>query len=429
MLIDFISIGFAIVAIGSLVALEGALDECRRATVDVGDGRSSNIPTTTDFIIASRIITFGLVVFIGVQGADLWARALNSSVYPVLSATPIRFALLVVVGIPVVVILTGLGYVLPARLAERYPREFAAALAPIGRVLTKVLAPCIAVIRKMAELMVPSASTPEEIEEEALEEDIKSLVEEGEKAGVIEEEEKQIITRVFHLGDRTVASLMTHRADVVFLPGGLGAQAALVRAIDSRFTWFPVIGEGEDDILGIVSIHDLVNFSQDPEKHPSGLKELVSSPLEVPDSITALELLETFRTEGAHFAIVRDEHGSVAGIATVDDVLKVIVGELGESGETERSIIVREDGSWLVDASSDVDNLFEVLGLRGEPGENGASFHSVGGFVMTSLGHIPKEGDLFLRDGYRFEVVDMDGKRIDKVLVSRVGAKNAAVGS
>jgi putative hemolysin len=144
--------------------------------------------------------------------------------------------------------------------------------------------------------------------------------------------------------------------------------------------------------------------------------------------MTALELLERFREQSARLAIVRDEYGSVAGIATVGDVLKVIVGELGDTQEEEKSVVARDDGSLLVDASSDVENLFELLSINDGAHTDQAPFHSVGGFVMTCLGRIPKVGDYFQYDGHRFEVVDMDGKRIDKVLVARVVSKTAVGG-
>jgi putative hemolysin len=141
--------------------------------------------------------------------------------------------------------------------------------------------------------------------------------------------------------------------------------------------------------------------------------------------MSALELLEQFKERGMRFAIVRDEYGDVAGVATVHDVLQALVGDLGDGDGEARSILTRDDGSFLVDASSDVDNLFELLECGERTDGEQSTFHSVGGFVMSSLGQIPKEGDAFTFKGYRFEVLDMDGKRIDKVLVSRVASKSA----
>jgi putative hemolysin len=237
------------------------------------------------------------------------------------------------------------------------------------------------------------------VEEDAIEDDIRSLVEEGERAGLIEEEERQMISRVFRLGDKPIASLMTPRGEVVFLDVGMTVAQAVKTVLDSRLTWFPVRQGIDDDVVGIVSAHDVFeqqgNISIDSQAQ---LREVSSPAMDVPESMTALELLERFKELGEHFAVVRDEYGSVAGIATVDDVLQVVVGDMGEVNGEGRSITVRDDGSLLVDASLDVQNLFETLaiadGADGEPGQ----FHSVGGFVMTSLGRIPKEGDSFMHD-------------------------------
>jgi putative hemolysin len=199
----------------------------------------------------------------------------------------------------------------------------------------------------------------------------------------------------------------------------------LPAAVESRLTWFPVVGEAEDEVLGIVSIHDLLSTARLGTSSVVTLRELVQPAIEVPESMTALELLEEFREKKTHFAIIRDEYGSVCGVATVDDVLGVIVGEIGDSDGDGRSIVRRDDGSLLVDAASDIQNLFETLELQDHSGASEGQFHSVGGFIMTSLGRIPRVGDSFLYDGHRFEVVDMDGKRIDKVLVVKQINKEA----
>jgi putative hemolysin len=296
---------------------------------------------------------------------------------------------------------------------------------PLGRFGVRLMWPAIATAR-IARQLATRGEGAGAVEEEAIEDDIRSLVEEGERAGVIEEEEREMITRVFRLGDKPIASLMTSRSDVVFLDVGMTVAQAVKAVLDSRLTWFPVRQAIDDDVVGIVSAHDV--FEQQgkiPMDAQAKLREVSSPAMDVPESMTALELLERFKALGEHFAVVRDEYGSVAGIATVDDVLQVVVGDMGEVNGEGRSITVRDDGSLLVDASLDVQNLFETLGFPdagdGEPGQ----FHSVGGFVMTSLGRIPKAGDSFMHDGHRFEVVDMDGKRIDKVLVIRVAGQRA----
>ena len=235
---------------------------------------------------------------------------------------------------------------------------------------------------------------------------------------MIEAGEKEIINRVFKLDDKPVASLMTPRADVVLVTVKEPVREILAQAAETRHSWFPVRGDSEDDIVGIVSVHDLMALDFEPQKFPGGLGDILVQPLQVPKSMTALKLLEQFRENSARFAVVRDEYGGVAGIVTVYDVLQVIVGDMSDDTSEERSIVEREDGTLLVDAGTDVQELFEVLGLSDELPFSSGEFHSLGGFIMTTLGYVPREGERFDAHGFTFEVIDMDNNRIDKVLVA-----------
>jgi putative hemolysin len=333
------------------------------------------------------------------------------------------------------VVLAGLAFVLvvfgdllPSQIASRYPETVGRLLAPLVSILVSVVRPCASIANALVSWILGPV-VPEQVSDEDVEEDIRDLVDEGQRAGVIEPGEREIINRVFKLDDKPLATLMTPRVDVVFLEKGERIDDLLVHAASSAHSWFPVRGASEDDVLGIVCLNGLVELRAHPERFPGGIDDLLVEPLEVPLSMNALKLLELFRESGDRFAVVRDEYGGLSGIVTVYDVLQVIVGEIGESASAEdRSMVQREDGSYLVDASSDVREVFEVLGIADESPFNGAEFHSVGGYVMTTLGFVPKEGERFEAFGYSFEVVDMDNNRIDKVLVSRtdhVGATAA----
>ena len=222
----------------------------------------------------------------------------------------------VVVGIAAGFLLVG--GVLPARLGEQYPE---ATLKMFGRTALaahRVFSPLLALIDGVLGSMGPGSEVSE-VSDVDVEEDIKSLVDEGEKAGVIEAEEREIISRVFKLDDRPVASLMTPRADVVILKPAADIKGLLLQVAESEHSWFPVQGDSEDEILGIVSVHDLIKLQSDPARSPDGLRKVLVTPLEVPESMSGLKLLELFRSEGARFSIVRDEYGVVAGIATVYD--------------------------------------------------------------------------------------------------------------
>lgn len=323
-------------------------------------------------------------------------------------------------------VLVVFGDLLPSQVASRYPEAVARFLAPLVSLLVSLVRPCASIANALVSRMLGPVA-PEHVSDEDVEEDIRDLVDEGQRAGVIEPGEREIINRVFKLDDKPLATLMTPRSEVVFLEKSDHIDDLLVHAAASGHSWFPVRGPSEDDVLGIVCLNGLVELRARFDRFPGGIDDLLVEPLEVPLSMSALKLLELFRESGARFAVVRDEYGGLSGIVTVYDVLQVIVGEMGESASPEeRSIVPRADGSYLVDAASDVREVFEFLGIADESPFNGAEFHSVGGFVMTTLGFVPKEGERFDAFGYSFEVVDMDNNRIDKVIVSRIEPLGAA---
>jgi putative hemolysin len=430
MLVDFIVIGVALIVIGACVSVEVAVSRGRARALagwtDIDSGPyDPSLVRVSDFVVFSRIAIAACIIAITLCAVRAWNSVLGEALEPLVPGGAAKQAILVALGVPLFVLILGLSYVIPARLAERFPNQILRVLSATARRCTRLVRPLVAVVQGIGELVVPPAAEAEELGEEEIEADIKSLVAEGEKAGVIEEEEREIITRVFKLGDKPVLSVMTPRSDVIFVAASSTPEQALPAAVESRLTWFPVVGEAEDEVLGIVSIHDLLSTARLGTSSVVTLRELVQPAIEVPESMTALELLEEFREKKTHFAIIRDEYGSVCGVATVDDVLGVIVGEIGDSDGDGRSIVRRDDGSLLVDAASDIQNLFETLELQDHSGASEGQFHSVGGFIMTSLGRIPRVGDSFLYDGHRFEVVDMDGKRIDKVLVVKQINKEA----
>jgi putative hemolysin len=430
MFVNLVLMSSALLCVVAVESLHVALGLARTLVLsgwseNEDDPHASDVVKISDFTLAGRLVSAAMVIAFVSAGAGVWDVVAQEHVRLWFGVSSLGDVLMTIVGVSLALLALGVATAVGVRLGERYPNQVVQVVSPLARRVTSWLGLALRAIRGASRLVVPSASNAPIVEEEALEEDIRTLVEEGEKAGVIEEEERQIISRVFKLGDRPLPALMTPRSDVVFLPISCEPERALSIALESRFTWFPVLGDTEDEVLGIVSIHDLVDAERNADAPKRALRELLVKPLEVPESITALDLLEKFREGSIHFAVIRDEYGGVAGIATLDDVLRMIVGDVGDPGEEVRMIIRRDDGSLLVDASSDVQNLFELLELTERSDDLEGQFHSVGGFVMTSLGRIPKEGDFFEQDGFRFEVVDMDGKRIDKILVAKVADKEA----
>lgn len=435
MLIGFLVIGAALLVISGLVTLEVALLDARRAFVPKGDVQlaessksehsgADECISVIDYVIAARLVTVSLAAIVGAVALLAcmggFGRSLPAAVGLTSETGVTGFAFYGGAAVCLLSLILVLGYVVPHFVGTRFRDSIIKGFSPLGRLVVRIAWPVITIAKLTKQLGVRKEGL-KTIEEEGIEEDIRSLAEEGERAGVIEEEEREMISRVFRLGDKPIAALMTPRREVVFLTIGMSVGQAVSVVLDSRLSWFPVRQAEDDEVIGIVSVHDV--FKLQAEYAPdviAPLRDISVSAMDVPESLTALELLECFKGLGEHFAVVRDEYGGVAGIATVDDVLQVVVGDMDEGNGSDRSVTTRDDGSLLVDASLDVFNLFERIQL--EPADNGdqGRFHSVGGFVMTSLGHIPKAGDSFMYDGYRFEVMDMDGKRIDKVLVTQV---------
>lgn len=363
----------------------------------------------------------GLLIAADGAPRNALANALSSLLPAEESAATVA---LVLVTLTTVLLAVLIGEILPAAIAAQDPAAVAARLTRPISVALKVLGPLPRLIHRAVKRLC-AAREGASADGTASEDDIRHLAQEVHEAGVIEEGEREIIDRVFKLGDRPVASVMTPRADVVALSVSAEPKALLERALDSGLTRFPVVGQSDDEVLGIVTLQALVSLHTTPESFPAGLLSLIETPLQVPESMTALQLLELFREKGQRLAVIVDEYGGFAGVATLTDVLEVLIGEIKSDSGQGQLIVERPDGSLLVDSSIDIEDLFEELGLRTDQDASSGEFHSLGGFVMSSLGHVPNEGESFESFGHRFEVVDMDGNRIDKVLVSAAIAKCA----
>jgi putative hemolysin len=212
---------------------------------------------------------------------------------------------------------------------------------------------------------------------------------------------------------------MTPRTQMVWIDVGDSLEILKVKMVNSRHSRFPVIQGSFDNVLGMVSAKGLLNQSLSGQ--PINIRQALGPPLFVPETASALKVLDLFKREGAHFAVVTDEYGGIQGMVTDWDILEAIVGELPSKDEPgEPEVTVREDGSWLVDGLLNIDRLEEILAMDTTSDEESGPYHTVSGFVMTRLGGIPAVGQHFEWKGFRFEVMDMDGRRVDKVLITRV---------
>lgn len=250
------------------------------------------------------------------------------------------------------------------------------------------------------------------------EEDIHAMLAEGSKAGVIEKQEHRMVRNVFRLDDRLIISLMTPRSEIVFLDVELPLEQNLERMINSSHSRFPVCRGGLGDILGIVTAKRMLR-----QKLQTGSIDLLEQPapaVYVPESLTGIKLLEQFRDTGVQMAFVVDEYGGIQGLVTLQDVLEALAGQFKPRDPSDVWAFVRADGSLLLEGLTPVPELKDRLGLKTVPGEEKGRYHTLSGMMMWLFGHIPRTGDSVEWELWRFEVVDMDGNRIDKVLASRL---------
>jgi putative hemolysin len=246
------------------------------------------------------------------------------------------------------------------------------------------------------------------------EEDVAALLDAGTAAGIFHEEEHDLVERVFWLGDQRVANIMTPRRQIEWLDLGDPPEIHREEMIRNRFSNYLVCDGDVDHVVGMVRVKDLL--AELLAGRPLDVRAAIRKPLLVPENLLALRLLEMFRESGIHVAVVFDEYGGVVGIVSLNDVLEEIAGDLG--GHEAARMTRFDDGSWLVDASLTMDEFWEGLGLKDRRATERGEYNTVGGLVVTELRRIPHVADTFEACGLRFQVVDMDGHRVDKVLVS-----------
>ncbi len=307
-----------------------------------------------------------------------------------------------------------LGELIPKRIALLAPERTASIIAGPMRTLSRIAAPFVWLLGTSTDLLLRLLGLHGERDETVTEDEVRSMISEGTQAGVFDPREKEMIDGVLRLADRTVRTIMTPRPDVVWLDVGDSQEVVINEIRTSGHSRFPVCRGELDEIVGIIHNKDLLELAF--QGKAVDLAKAAAKPLVVHDGTAILKLLDMMKKSGLHMAIVVDEYGSVEGLATITDILETIAGDLPEPGETvEVDAIQREDGSWLVNGSMPVDEFEDELGIRGL--RDGGDYHTIAGFVLHGIGHIPKPGESFKHEGVRFEVVDMDGRRIDKILV------------
>jgi len=306
-----------------------------------------------------------------------------------------------------------LGELFPKRIGLSRPEFIAKSLAAPMRVVTIINYPFIWVLTVSTNLLSKIFRIRNQ-DNQVTEEEIKAIISEGTEQGAIEEAEQEIIERVFHLGDRNITSLMTHRSDIVWLD--MSSPVSEIRDItdDMVHSFYPVCDGNIDHIKGVVSLKDI--FRQNAT---TTMKDLMKPGVYVPENISAYQLLERFKESKTHFAFIVDEYGDLQGIITLNDILEAIVGNISEPNEDNYEIVKRDDGSYLIDAQVpfyDFLIYFEKTEWLDEDEEQ--PFDTLAGFILHHMQRIPGTGDKMHWRDFDFEIIDMDNHRIDKLLVT-----------
>jgi len=309
------------------------------------------------------------------------------------------------------------GELVPKRLGLLAPEGTASLIARPMNALSAFARPLVWLLSSSSSLLLRLIGTRPKDEPPVTDEEINVLMEQGAEAGIFHESEQELVSNVLRLDEQRIVSIMTHRSDIYMIDLADPEDEIRNRLADSPYERIVVCRDGLEHIVGIQLTSDLLKPAL--EGANLDIERVLRPPLYVPESVTTTQLLENFRTARMQFALIVDEYGELEGLVTITDVLTAIVGELPSLGE--KDMVKREDGTWLVDGDVAIERLKYELDIDTDlPGEEENAYNTLGGFVMHMLGRIPASAEHFEWEGLRFEVIDMDRNRIDKVLVARI---------
>ncbi|MDE2398713.1 MAG: HlyC/CorC family transporter [Burkholderiales bacterium] len=321
----------------------------------------------------------------------------------------------------VVVIITMLtiifGELVPKRIGQMFPETVARLAARPMNWLSAAVRPLVLLLSACTNAVLRLLGINGDPDRSVTEEEIAASLVEGVDAGVIEAQEHQMVRNVFRLDDRQIGSMMVPRAEIVWIDVDAPTDAVLALIREKGHTRYPVCRGGLDDVIGVLGAHRLLEPLA--EGHDLHLQSLIKPPVFVPETLSGMELLDHFRSSRAELVFVVDEYGAVQGVISERDVLEAITGEFGAPSDEDAWAVRRTDGSWLMDGLIPVPELKDRLELKELPDEERGRYNTLAGMVMLLLGRLPKTTDAVSWQGWRFEVVDLDGKRVDKVLVTR----------
>lgn len=314
-----------------------------------------------------------------------------------------------------------LGELAPKRLGLRAAEKIATRVAPIMMALSAIVRPIISMLTFSADLILRLLGQHKPVKETVTEEDIVYLAREGAVSGTVEQEEHEFIRRVFRFTDRDVSTIMLPRTEIVAIEIGTPLTEVIETFLSSGYTRLPLYEDSLDNIVGVLYAKDLLRSRTEQAEKDVDLRAIARPPFFISEYQHVDDLLTTFRRKGIHMAIVIDEYSQIIGLVTLEDVLEELVGEIQDEYDVpaDNAIVQREDGSWLIDGMTDHELVREKIGMSSRPENERGDYHTLAGMILKHIGHIPKIGETMTIGDFILEVVDMDGRRIDKVLVRR----------
>ncbi len=427
---EILFIALLVLINGILAMSEAALVASRKARLQqqINDGDKASrialklIEDPNVFLSTVQIgITLTGVLAGAVGGITITASlAAGFARIPVLSAYSESIAIGIVV-LSITLVSLWLGELVPKRLALHSPERIARVVAGPMLFISKVFLPLIKLLSASTNLVLRLMGIKPSDEPPITEEELHVLIDQGTQAGVFEESEQDMVQGVFSLADQRVYSLMTPRTEIVWMEVNDTPEEIRRKVAESSFSRFPVCQGSLDTILGIVKARDILVPSLAGE--PIRLKDKLRPALYIPETTFASRALEIFKEQKRELMLVIDEFGTLQGLITLNDIIEEIVGDF----EMEAQATQRQDGSWLLDGMLPVDEFREIFKVKALPHED--EYETLSGFVMMSLGRVPQAADHFEWSGLRFEVMDMDGRRVDKVLVTTLPARSTVPSS
>lgn len=376
----------------------------------------------TKFLSTVQVGITLIGILSGAYGGATIAEALTAYVsqYPILAPYAETIAMSIVVAV-LSYLSVIVGELVPKRIALSNPERFAALVARPMKTLSRLAAPVVAALEVTSDVVIKLFRLPHGGDTAVSEADVAAMLAAGTAAGVFEPAERRMVERVFRLDDEVVAAMMTPRRDIVWLDvnDSWDTNEDVIRS--HRYSRFPVCDGSLDQVLGIVTVRDLWTAESESANGRPDLRAIARQPLLVPDRSVALDVLEQFQKTGVHVAIIIDEHGGVDGMLTLNNILAFLIAApiIGLTQPADAPIVQRGTDTWFVDGSLSLGDFYSGIGVDDPEADQSKPYHTVAGLVMTSLGRMPSAGDRVTIGPLLLEVADMDGFRVDKVLVTK----------